>query len=86
MWLDCYGYGALAEDIGVGIWGNKKAAPFWTADELSKAMLKILDGGPASVSIKAKAKAIGEKVQNSVPGRDAAATIIARIAASGTGA
>lgn len=83
MWLDCYGYGALAEDIGVGVWGNKQDAPYWTADGLSKAMLKVLDGGPESISIRAKAKAVGEAVRSSIPGREAAANIIASIAASG---
>lgn len=83
MWLDCYGYGALVEDIGVGVWGNKKDAPYWTADGLSNAMLKVLDGGPASISIKAKAESIGKRVQSTVPGRDAAASIIAKLASSG---
>lgn len=61
MWLYCYRYDALAEESGVGVWApaNKKEAPDWTADGLSKAMIKVLDGNPARISIMAKAKDTG---------------------------
>lgn len=72
------------EHIGVGVWGSKKAAPSWTVEELSKAMLRVLDGGLESTAIKQKAQTIGEQIQKATPGRDAAANIIAGLAASGS--
>lgn len=42
MWVDLYDYAARAEWLGVGIWGNRQVAPFWTGEEIGESVLKII--------------------------------------------
>jgi hypothetical protein len=48
MWVDTYDYAIRAEWLGVGVWGNRHAAPLWTADEIGPSILKVIsaDRGP----------------------------------------
>ncbi|KAL1968551.1 hypothetical protein VTN77DRAFT_1761 [Rasamsonia byssochlamydoides] len=79
MWADTYDYAVRAEWLGVGIWGNRHAAPFWTAEETSQAVLKIISGGDSgngSYHRKAKALATPSREQ---AGRNVAAREIVRL-------
>ncbi|KAL0934398.1 udp-glucoronosyl and udp-glucosyl transferase family protein [Colletotrichum truncatum] len=80
-WADLYNYASLAETTDIGVWGNRKAAPGISADELGSAFLKMVDGGPASLSMRENAKRLGKSIVR--PGRDIAADEVARLAATG---
>ena len=83
MWLDCYNYAALVEDFGIGVWAGKASSPEWKAEELGEDFLRALDSyNPVSVAMREKAQEIG-RIAQSNPGREQAALIIARLAASG---
>ncbi|WYZ43470.1 hypothetical protein EsH8_VI_001169 [Colletotrichum jinshuiense] len=80
-WLDHYNYAARVEEIELGVWGNKKAAPGFSVDELTSAFLRLLDDGPASASMRENAKRLRGTLAR--PGRDIAGDEIARLAATG---
>ncbi|KAM5380148.1 hypothetical protein ACJZ2D_003795 [Fusarium nematophilum] len=80
LWADLYNYAALAETIGVGIWGCKETTPDWTSECLAMALLRVLDGGRDSISFRDKAKQLGDQVQARGQGRDIAAREIAKLA------
>ncbi|KAK5630114.1 hypothetical protein RRF57_005829 [Xylaria bambusicola] len=83
MWFDLYNYAQLVEDIGVGIYATRGTAPNWTAENLRKSFLKVVDGGQESLGMRKKAKELGELAQKE-PGRLTAAREIARLAILGT--
>lgn len=80
LWADLYNYAALAENIGVGIWGCKETTPEWTSGCLTDSLSKALDGAPHGVSIRNKAKELANEVQARERGRDIAAREIAKLA------
>ena len=80
LWADLYNFAALAETIGVGIWGCKATTPDWTSECLASSLLRLLDGGQESISFSDKAKQLGDKVQARGRGRDIAAREIAKLA------
>ncbi len=82
MWLDCYNYAQLAEDVGVGVYANRASAPYWTVEGLRESFLRVLDGGEEGSRMREKAKRLGEMARKD-PGRYVAAREIARLAASG---
>lgn len=82
MWLDCYTYAQLAEDVGVGIYATRDTAPTWTMESLRDSLRRVVDGREESVRLAEKAKAIGEIARRD-PGRYVAAREIARLAGSG---
>ncbi|KAI1108812.1 hypothetical protein F5Y14DRAFT_434669 [Nemania sp. NC0429] len=82
MWLDCYNYAQLAEDVGVGVYATRATAPEWTVEGLRDSMLRVLDGRGAGRRMAEKARALGE-VARRAPGRYVAAREIARLAGSG---
>ncbi|KAI0869765.1 hypothetical protein GGS24DRAFT_477829 [Hypoxylon argillaceum] len=82
MWLDCYNYAALAEDVGVGVYATRDTAPKWTVESLRDSFLKVLDGGEEGRKMAEKAKGLGE-IARKDPGRYVAAREIARLAGSG---
>ncbi|CAG7992048.1 unnamed protein product [Penicillium olsonii] len=47
QWIDCYDYAERVEMLGIGRVGNRKAKPQWTARELSKELLRVLQGQSA---------------------------------------
>ncbi|KAJ4011013.1 hypothetical protein NW752_007449 [Fusarium irregulare] len=59
-WTDCYDFANRVELLGIGRWGNKKAKPRWTEDELSEAILATLFG-PESVEIQKTAKEVASR-------------------------
>lgn len=82
MWLDCYNYAQLAENIGVGVYANRASAPYWTVEGLRDSFLRVLDGKEEGLRMKAKAGRLGETARKD-PGRYVAAREIARLASSG---
>ncbi|KAI0505116.1 hypothetical protein F5B22DRAFT_538212 [Xylaria bambusicola] len=81
MWFDLYNYAQLAEEIGVGVYATRGTAPNWTAEDLRRSFLKVVDGGQDSLRMRNKAKELGELAQKE-PGRLTAAREIARLARS----
>lgn len=79
MWIDLYNFAQLAEQTGVGVWGSRSTAPEWTAEELSASILKVVDGGPACVSMRERAKRIADRAPQ---GRNLAAEFISKLAGS----
>jgi hypothetical protein len=82
MWADLYEYATRAEYLGIGIWGNKEAAPHWTSGELTKAFLDVLDNGPAAVKMRENAKLLGDKFKEK-PGSICSADELAKLARIG---
>lgn len=80
MWLDLYNFANLVEQIGVGVWASRGTAPEWGAEELSTSILKVIDGGEASISMRDKAKMLADRAPQ---GRNVAADRIAKMAAVG---
>ncbi|KAJ2984074.1 hypothetical protein NUW58_g6141 [Xylaria curta] len=82
MWLDCYNYAQLAEDVGVGVYATRATAPTWTVEGLRDSFLKVLDGGEEGRQMREKAKKLGETARRE-PGRYVAAREVARLAEFG---
>lgn len=80
LWADLYNFAALAETIGVGVWGCKEITPDWTSECLTSSLLRALDGARDGVSFRNKAKQLGDKVQAGDKGRDVAAREVAKLA------
>lgn len=80
MWIDLYNFAALAETMGVGIWGCKDTSPDWTIEALSEDILRVIGDGHASASMREKAKAIGTSIRAGKKGRDISAAEIAKLA------
>lgn len=82
LWMDLYNFATLVEVTGLGVWGCPKTSPQWTAECISEAVLKVVDGGEASQSMLRTAQHMGKEAQN-MPGRYGAADIVAQLAGSG---
>ncbi|KAG9716470.1 hypothetical protein KCU73_g15634, partial [Aureobasidium melanogenum] len=67
VWIDTYDFAIRVEYLGIGIWGNRAAAPYAEGSELSKALVKVVDGDN-SAAMSAKAKQIAAPFQHR-PGR-----------------
>ena len=59
-WTDCYDFANRVELLGIGRWGNKKAKPRWSEDELSEAILATLFG-PESLDIQKTAREVASR-------------------------
>ncbi|KAI0446503.1 hypothetical protein F4803DRAFT_567884 [Xylaria telfairii] len=79
MWLDCYNYAQLAEDVGVGVYATRATAPDWTVEGLRDSLLRVLDEQEEGRQLRSKAKYLGE-IARKEPGRYIAAREIARLA------
>lgn len=80
LWVDLYGFAALAEGSGVGFWACKESSPAWTPECLGAAFIEILSDGPANAARRQKAKQLGDAVQAKEKGRDIAAREVAKLA------
>ncbi|VUC22991.1 unnamed protein product [Clonostachys rosea] len=80
MWVDLYNFAALSETAGIGVWGCRDTSPTWTADGISSAIIKVVDGGEASISLREKSKSLGDKLKAGEKGRDISAREIAKLA------
>lgn len=83
QWADLYGFAALAETIGVGVWACRQTSPGWTVDSIAQAFLKVVDGGEASISMRETARRLGVTVRSRGKGRDIAAQVVANMAYTG---
>jgi hypothetical protein len=45
MWVDLYDFAVRTGFLGIGVWGNEKSAPNWTAEELGESFLRVLGDG-----------------------------------------
>ncbi|KAH8163600.1 hypothetical protein CIB48_g4642 [Xylaria polymorpha] len=79
MWLDCYNYAQLAEDVGVGVYATRATAPDWSVEGLRDSLLRVLDEREEGRQLRSKAKYLGE-IARKEPGRYVAAREIARLA------
>ncbi|KAH8170485.1 endonuclease/Exonuclease/phosphatase family protein [Sarocladium implicatum] len=79
LWADLYGFAALVEDIGIGIWPCKQTAPYWTSEGLLDAMLTTIDEKTGG-AMKRRAHELGQVVRAQGPGRDLAAKQVAKYA------
>lgn len=77
LWWDTYDYAVQAEWLGVGIWANRKHAPFIHEEELADAILSII----ADTDIRLRASEVASRLTR--PGRDVAAEYIFRALRSG---
>jgi UDP:flavonoid glycosyltransferase YjiC (YdhE family) len=82
MWVDLYDYATRAELLGIGVWGNQKSAPYWTAEELSVSFQKVLGDGETATAIREKAAELG-RISKRDPGRFVAARELAKQARLG---
>lgn len=81
MWVDLYDYATRVEWLGIGVWGNKISAPYWTAEEISAAFKRVLGNETTASSIRQKAFELG-RISKKDPGRFVAAREIAKQARS----
>ncbi|THW62868.1 UDP-glucoronosyl and UDP-glucosyl transferase family protein [Aureobasidium pullulans] len=70
VWIDTYDFAIRVEYLGIGVWGNRVAAPYVGASELGTAFLKVVDGRE-SAGMMIKAKSIAVPFQEH-PGRQVA--------------
>lgn len=63
MWVDLYDFATTVEYLGVGLWGSRKSAPSWDANELSDAMVKVVKESEFSRTMRRKAKELAEICQ-----------------------
>ncbi|KAH6975659.1 hypothetical protein EDB80DRAFT_727887 [Ilyonectria destructans] len=83
QWADLYGFAALAETIGVGVWACRQTSPGWTVNSLTQAILEVVDGSEASISMRETARQLGATVRSRGKGRDIAAQVVANMAYTG---
>lgn len=79
MWADLYDFAVRAEYLGVGVWGSRKAAPYWKADELSAAFLQVVGDSEEAISMRKKARELSLPYK-AKPGRITAAHELAKLA------
>lgn len=75
FWTDLYNQAALAENMGVGVWGCKNTAPDWTVSALAEGILHAVNDGP----MRDRARALGDRISAGEKGRDIGAREIARL-------
>ncbi|KAH6685851.1 hypothetical protein F5X68DRAFT_209414 [Plectosphaerella plurivora] len=80
VWVDLYSFAALAEDMGVGVWGCRATSPDWTRECLRDSLLDLLDKGPVAQERRDAARILGDNVRKGGKGKDIAAGEIAKLA------
>jgi UDP:flavonoid glycosyltransferase YjiC (YdhE family) len=70
VWIDTYDFAIRVEYLGIGVWGNRVAAPYAVGSELGKALIEVVDGDDSTAML-AKAKQIAAPFQDR-PGRHVA--------------
>lgn len=76
IWFDTYDNGALAEGLGIGVWGSKRSAPYPEAEELGDAIDRVL----SEEEFARKAKWAAEIVRRKGEGRfNAARKVVERL-------
>lgn len=82
-WLDCYDFANRAEILGIGRWGNKKALPHITKEELGPILVDVVLG-PRASKMRARVKELAEMCAKT-PGVTVAASNILDELKKGTG-
>lgn len=82
LWVDLYNFAALVESFEIGVWGCPKTSPYWSGECIGDAILKVVDGGERSKTMRENARSLGEAAKKT-PGRYGAAETIAQLAGSG---
>lgn len=80
MWLDLFGYAALAEGMEIGTWTCMDVSPASEAGCLSESLIEAVGDWDVAKARRARAREIGERVRAGEPGRDPAARVIAGLA------
>ncbi|KAK6001619.1 hypothetical protein QM012_002950 [Aureobasidium pullulans] len=70
VWIDTYDFAIRVEYLGIGVWGNRVAAPHAEGSELGRALVQVVDGDDSAAML-AKAKQIAAPFQKR-PGRQIA--------------
>lgn len=83
QWLDLYNFAQLVENIGVGTWGCRETSPYWNAECLHDAILRVVGESKTAKTTRGKAKQLGILAHNNYPGQYVTAQEIAKLAVSG---
>lgn len=59
QWIDTYDYAIRTEMLGIGLFGNKKTPPGWTAQELGPKLVAATIGDSAA-DMKSKAQELSQ--------------------------
>ncbi|KAI0197522.1 glycosyltransferase family 1 protein [Astrocystis sublimbata] len=78
VWIDTYEFATRAEMLGIGVKGNEVAAPNLKADELVRALDKVLEDSVDAIGMREKAKRLAGDVGYVDGGRKIAADRIKR--------
>jgi len=70
VWIDTYDFAIRVEYLGIGVWGNRVAAPYAEGAELGGALVQVVDGSDSAAML-AKARQIAVPFQER-PGRHVA--------------
>ncbi|KAI4847747.1 UDP-glucoronosyl and UDP-glucosyl transferase family protein [Aureobasidium sp. EXF-8845] len=70
VWIDTYDFAIRVEYLGIGVWGNRTAAPYAEGLELGRALIEVVDGDNSAAMLE-KARQIAVPFQNR-PGRHVA--------------
>jgi hypothetical protein len=79
VWGDTYDFATRVEWLGIGVQGNSKSAPEWTAEELVIAFKNVMGNSVNALRIREKAFDLGS-ISRKTPGRVTAAREVARLA------
>jgi UDP:flavonoid glycosyltransferase YjiC (YdhE family) len=67
-WMDTFDFANRVEYLGIGVYGSRNTSPRIEADELSRALMRVMGDGKEAALMKAKAKELAE-VTGKVGGR-----------------
>ncbi len=77
-WADCYDFANRAELLGIGRWGNKRARPRWTTEELGAQLVEVVLG-PESEEIRNRAAELAKRFPEDAGRNRAAREILAAL-------
>ncbi|QSZ29829.1 hypothetical protein DSL72_004347 [Monilinia vaccinii-corymbosi] len=78
-WFDTYDYAEKMERLGIGVWGSKSCAPGLDGDECGRALIRVVE----DVTMREKARELGELVRRKYGGRKDAARKILELVVEG---
>lgn len=83
VWLDTYDFASRAEFLGIGVCGNKTAAPGVQRDELATALARVVSWDGEGDAIRVRARVLAHDVGGADAGRNVAARLILDAALKG---
>lgn len=78
VWIDTYEFATRVEMLGIGVRGNETAAPYVRAEELARALERMVGDSAETIEMREKAKRLASEVGCVDTGRKAAADQIKR--------